>query len=101
MVSFPKNGNISNNNAVLAIIALWTINKNRGCPNFFVQCGYASMISPEMKIDMGAQAKHNLKPHHQALPIIQALYLLKDSVLSEDQDIFYNNVDAHHFQPTC
>jgi hypothetical protein len=39
--------------------------------------------------------------HYQTLPTIRALYLLKDSVLSDDQDIFYNNLDAHLLQPTC
>jgi hypothetical protein len=39
--------------------------------------------------------------HHQTQSTFPALYLLKDSVLSEDQDIFYNNLDAHYLQPAC
>jgi hypothetical protein len=39
--------------------------------------------------------------HHQTLCTIRALYLLKDSVLSEDGYIFYEDlVDAHLLQPT-
>jgi hypothetical protein len=37
--------------------------------------------------------------HHQTLRTIRALYLLKDSVLSKDRDIFYNDLDADLLQP--
>jgi hypothetical protein len=36
---------------------------------------------------------------HQAQRTIRALYLLRDQVLSEDQDIFYDNITLHLEQP--
>jgi hypothetical protein len=38
--------------------------------------------------------------HQHTLCTIRALYLLKDLVLSEDSDIFYDDLDAHLLQPT-
>ena len=37
---------------------------------------------------------------HQAQQTIRALYQLKDLVLSKDQDIFFDDLDAHLCQPT-
>jgi exonuclease III len=37
--------------------------------------------------------------HQQAQRTIRALYLLRDKVLSEDQDIFYSDLDTHLQQP--
>jgi hypothetical protein len=38
--------------------------------------------------------------HQQTLRTIRMLYLLKDLVLSEDRDIFYDDIEAHLLQPT-
>jgi exonuclease III len=37
---------------------------------------------------------------HQAQRTIRALYQLKDLVLSEDRDIFFDDLEAHLYQPT-
>ncbi len=37
--------------------------------------------------------------HQQAQRTIRSLYLLKDLVLSEDRDLFYDDVTAHLQQP--
>jgi hypothetical protein len=38
--------------------------------------------------------------HQQTIRTIRVLYLLKDLVLSEDSDIFYDDIEAHLLQPT-
>jgi hypothetical protein len=37
--------------------------------------------------------------HQQTLRTLRSLYTLKDLVLSEDRDIFYDDIEAHILQP--